>query len=125
MRRGRPGAARHESPENEPETPSKRPLLDFLKKFEVRGCPCRGSCHCSRVCPAAYRFQRNVRSSGERCSVMIRDPGGSGTLLERKFGSGRRQHPMNNKLYVGNLSFNTTENDLHDAFAVHGTVVEA
>lgn len=32
---------------------------------------------------------------------------------------------MNNKLYVGNLSFNTTENDLHDAFAVHGTVVEA
>ena len=32
---------------------------------------------------------------------------------------------MNNKLYVGNLSFNTTENDLHDAFAAHGQVVEA
>jgi cold-inducible RNA-binding protein len=32
---------------------------------------------------------------------------------------------MNNKLYVGNLSFNTTENDLNDLFAVHGTVVEA
>ena len=32
---------------------------------------------------------------------------------------------MNNKLFVGNLSFNTTENDLHDAFAAHGTVVEA
>ena len=32
---------------------------------------------------------------------------------------------MGNKLYVGNLSFNTTENDLHDAFAAHGTVVEA
>jgi RNA recognition motif-containing protein len=32
---------------------------------------------------------------------------------------------MSNKLFVGNLSFNTTENDLHDAFAVHGTVVEA
>lgn len=31
----------------------------------------------------------------------------------------------NNKLYVGNLSFNTTENDLHDAFQAHGTVVEA
>src|SRR5437763_12770044 len=31
----------------------------------------------------------------------------------------------NNKLYVGNLSFNTTENDLQDAFAAHGTVVEA
>jgi RNA recognition motif-containing protein len=32
---------------------------------------------------------------------------------------------MNTKLFVGNLSYNTTENDLHDAFAAHGTVVEA
>jgi len=32
---------------------------------------------------------------------------------------------MSNKLFVGNLSFNTTENDLQDAFAAHGTVVEA
>ena len=32
---------------------------------------------------------------------------------------------MNTKLFVGNLSFNTTENDLQDAFAVHGTVTEA
>jgi len=32
---------------------------------------------------------------------------------------------MNNKLYVGNLSFNITENDLHDAFAAFGTVIEA
>ncbi|HHY87180.1 MAG TPA: RNA-binding protein [Verrucomicrobia bacterium] len=31
---------------------------------------------------------------------------------------------MSNKLFVGNLSFNTTENDLQDAFAVHGTVLE-
>jgi RNA recognition motif-containing protein len=30
----------------------------------------------------------------------------------------------NNKLFVGNLSFNTTENDLQDAFAAHGTVLE-
>jgi RNA recognition motif-containing protein len=30
----------------------------------------------------------------------------------------------NNKLFVGNLSFNTTENDLQDAFAAHGTVSE-
>jgi cold-inducible RNA-binding protein len=31
---------------------------------------------------------------------------------------------MNNKLFVGNLSFNTTENALNDAFAAHGTVTE-
>ena len=31
---------------------------------------------------------------------------------------------MSNKLFVGNLSFNTTENDLQEAFAAHGTVVE-
>ena len=31
---------------------------------------------------------------------------------------------MSNKLFVGNLSFNTTENDLSDAFAAHGTVTE-
>lgn len=30
-----------------------------------------------------------------------------------------------NKLFVGNLSFNTTENDLQDMFAAHGTVMEA
>jgi RNA recognition motif-containing protein len=27
-----------------------------------------------------------------------------------------------NKLYVGNLSFNSTEDDINDAFAAHGTV---
>ena len=31
---------------------------------------------------------------------------------------------MSQKLFVGNLSFNTTENDLQDAFAAHGTVTE-
>lgn len=28
-------------------------------------------------------------------------------------------------MFVGNLSFNTTENDLQDLFAAHGTVTEA
>lgn len=31
---------------------------------------------------------------------------------------------MNTKLFVGNLSFNTTENDLQDAFAAFGSVAE-
>jgi cold-inducible RNA-binding protein len=35
------------------------------------------------------------------------------------------KYHMSNKLYVGNLSFNTTENGLQDAFAAHGTVTEA
>jgi RNA recognition motif-containing protein len=32
---------------------------------------------------------------------------------------------MSTKLFVGNVDFKITENDLHDAFAAHGTVVEA
>ena len=32
---------------------------------------------------------------------------------------------MSNKLFVGNLSYNTTENELQDAFADYGTVLEA
>jgi RNA recognition motif-containing protein len=32
---------------------------------------------------------------------------------------------MSTRLFVGNLSFNITENDLQDAFAAHGTVVDA
>ena len=31
---------------------------------------------------------------------------------------------MSTKLFVGNLDFKVTENDLEDAFAAHGTVVE-
>ena len=32
---------------------------------------------------------------------------------------------MSNKLFVGNLSFDVTENDLQDAFAAFGSVTEA
>ncbi len=32
---------------------------------------------------------------------------------------------MSTKLYVGNLSYNATENDLQDAFSAFGIVVEA
>ena len=31
---------------------------------------------------------------------------------------------MNTKLYVGNLSYDITENDLQDLFSPHGTVAE-
>jgi RNA recognition motif-containing protein len=31
---------------------------------------------------------------------------------------------MSNKLFVGNLSFDVTENDLQDAFGAHGSVLE-
>jgi RNA recognition motif-containing protein len=31
---------------------------------------------------------------------------------------------MSNKVFVGNLSFDTTENDLQDAFAAHGSVTQ-
>jgi len=31
---------------------------------------------------------------------------------------------MSTKLFVGNLSFNTTENEIQEAFSAHGTVVE-
>ena len=42
-----------------------------------------------------------------------------------KKGASDSENNMSNKLFVGNLSFNTTENDLQDAFAAHGTVTEA
>jgi len=37
---------------------------------------------------------------------------------------GHDRNQMSAKLFVGNLSFDLTENDLQDAFAAHGTVVE-
>ncbi len=32
---------------------------------------------------------------------------------------------MSTKLFVGNLSFNTTENEIHEAYSAHGTVIES
>jgi cold-inducible RNA-binding protein len=55
--------------------------------------------------------------------VMILNPV-LGNNLNRVW-SYRTSHNMSNsKLFVGNLSFNTTENDLQDTFAAHGTVSE-
>jgi RNA recognition motif-containing protein len=46
---------------------------------------------------------------------------GIGSSIEDRY---KINHHMSTKLYVGNLSYNTTENDLQDAFAAHGTVTE-
>jgi cold-inducible RNA-binding protein len=54
---------------------------------------------------------------------MILNPTFGNSLLEAPV-SRTVTHHMSNKLFVGNLSFNTTENDLQDAFAAFGTVTE-
>ena len=38
------------------------------------------------------------------------------------FGPGGKDDKLSKKLYVGNLSFDSTEDDLRDLFARHGTV---
>src|SRR6202789_2918645 len=48
-----------------------------------------------------------------------------GNSLEQRLVLGTSQNMSNNKLFVGNLSFDTTENTLQDTFAAHGTVLEA
>jgi RNA recognition motif-containing protein len=47
------------------------------------------------------------------------------SVEQRVFLNEHHKSMSNNKLFVGNLSFNTTENDLRDAFAEHGSVDEA
>ncbi len=68
-------------------------------------------------------ISRYGESSGELSSVMILNPM-TGNSLEKQVVNTVKHH-MSNKLFVGNLSFNTTENDLQDLFAAHGTVTEA
>ena len=48
-----------------------------------------------------------------------------GDSPEKRLVLNSKSSNMSTKLFVGNLSFNTTENDLQEAFAAHGSVVEA
>ena len=52
---------------------------------------------------------------------------GARTAIEPSRGSGRNEEneEMNNRLYVGNLAFHTTEDVLLRAFQACGEVVEA
>ena len=55
---------------------------------------------------------------------MILDPA-FGNRLQKATVSRTLKDQMNNKLFVGSLPLETTENDLKAAFAAHGTVTEA
>ena len=55
---------------------------------------------------------------------MILDPTFGNSLWKVTVSRTVKTSHMSNKLFVGNLSFNTTENDLNDAFAAFGTVTE-
>ena len=68
-------------------------------------------------------LSRHGESSSELSSVMILNPA-FGNSLWKVTVCRTVKHHMSNKLFVGNLSFNTTENDLNDAFAAFGTVTE-
>lgn len=54
---------------------------------------------------------------------MIRRPMTGNSLGKRGFLQNITN--MSTKIFVGNLSFNVTENDLQDMFAAHGSVLEA
>jgi cold-inducible RNA-binding protein len=81
----------------------------------------------SSIIAASVRYSlslsRHGKSSGELSSVMILDPTFGNSLWKVPVCRTVKHH-MSNKLFVGNLSFNTTENDLNDAFAAFGTVTE-
>ena len=53
---------------------------------------------------------------------MIRNPIPGNTLTADE--SYENHHSMNSKLYVGNMSFKTTEADLRDAFGQFGSVTD-
>jgi cold-inducible RNA-binding protein len=69
-------------------------------------------------------LSRHGESSVELSSVMILDPMFGNSLAKAPVSLGQKTSHMSNKLFVGNLSFNTTETQLRDAFSAHGVVAE-
>jgi cold-inducible RNA-binding protein len=69
-------------------------------------------------------LSRHGESSVELGSVMILDPMVGNSLAKALVSVGQQEHHMSNKLYVGNLSYNTTETQLREAFSAHGVVAE-
>ena len=61
-------------------------------------------------------------SGGSSYSVVILNPI-PGNSVEAK-GPSKRNHPMNTKMYVGNLSFDTTEPELREIFAEFEPILE-
>lgn len=55
---------------------------------------------------------------------MILDPVFGNRLAKAQVEFGQKTSYMSNKLFVGNLSFNTTETQLRDLFSAHGVVSE-
>jgi RNA recognition motif-containing protein len=80
---------------------------------------------CGSVYGIPWNLQVMVNLQLNSASVMIWNPM-VGNSLDYSYGiASDITDRMNNKLFVGNLSFNVTENELQDTFAQYGTVLEA
>ena len=101
--------------------PCKRPSLGGISpanKSANKPCFFTNTCHFLLVWQMASGFQGHGKSSGELSSVMILNPMRNWQQSSERYGASRTvKHHMSNKLFVGNLSFDTPENDLQDGFA--------